>query len=277
MVRERTNRVHRLHKTLESANIQRARVATDLQGVSARAMLAAISVGNPAASEMAERARGRMRSKRTAWEAALTGRGKPHPRFILRALLSQIEGLEESIARFHHEIERRCAPFEKGGAHLDTLPGIGRVGAEAIVSQIGADRSPFPTAGPISAWAGVAPGNHQSAGKTLSRRTRQGHPNRKRVLLAAAQAAVKVKDSYLCAQYHRLVGRRGKKREIVAVAHAILVIAYPLIQRDQDYKERGGNYFDTRPPQRTAQNLGSRLQPLGYDVQLNSRTEAVAA
>jgi len=135
----------------------------------------------------------------------------------------------------------------------------------------------FPTSGHLCAWAGVAPGNHQSAGKTLSRRTRQGNHSLKRVLIEAAQAAVHVKDTYLCAQYHRLVGRRGKKRALVAVAHSILTIAYHLIERDQDYQELGANYFDTRQPQKTVQTLLHRLSQLGYDVQLNPRAAPIAA
>jgi transposase len=277
MVRERTNLVNRLHKTLESANIKLASVATDLQGVSARAMLKALIEGHTDARSMADLACGRMRSKRTELEAALTGRVKPHHRFILAQLLSQIDALDASIADFTQEIGRMCAPFESAIAHLDTIPGIGRVAAEALVSEMGADMSPFPTQRHISAWAGVAPGNHQSAGKTLSRRTRQGNPNLKRVLIEAAQAAVHVKDTYLSAQYHRLAGRRGKKRAIVAVAHSILVISYHLITRDEDYKELGGNYFDTRQPAKTAQNLVSRLVQLGYEVELNPRVQVAAA
>jgi len=277
MVRERTNLVNRLHKTLESANIKLASVATDLQGVSARAMLRALIEGNTDASVMAQLARGRMRSKKEDLEAALTGRVKAHHRFILAQLLSQIEGLEASISDFNQEIERMCVPFENAVSHLDTIPGIGVVAAQALVGEIGTDMSPFPTDGHIAAWAGVAPGNYQSGGKTLSRRTRPGNHNLKRVLIEAAHAAVKVKDTYLAAQYHRLAGRRGKKRAIVAVAHSILVIAYHLIKRDQDYQELGGNYFDMRQSVKTTQNLINRLQQLGYDVELNPRAEAIAA
>src|SRR5262249_29452110 len=153
MVRERTNLVNRLHKTLESANIKLASVATDLQCVSARTMLDALVAGNTAASAMADLARGRMRSKKEDLEAALTGRVKDHHRFILRELLSQIDGLDASIHDFNQEIERMCLPFAKAVAHLDTIPGIGVVAAQAIVGEIGADMSPFPTHGHISAWA----------------------------------------------------------------------------------------------------------------------------
>jgi transposase len=305
MVKERTNLFNRVHKTLESANIKLASVVTDIGGVSARAMLAALLEGHTNPAEMADLARGRLRSKRADLERALEGRFKATQQFIVNELLCQIDGLDESIARFDAEIEKLCVPFERAVAHADTIPGIGKTAAQAILGEIGTDMSAFPSVGHIrpdevpsphpdvrrfarqvcadfwclhiSAWAGVAPGNHQSGGKTLSSRTHQGNRHLKRVLIEAAHAAVKVKDTYLWALYHRLVGRRGKRRAIVAVAHAILGIIYHLIKRDEDYKELGSNYFDTRQPTKTAQNLVSRLQQLGYDVELNPRTEAVAA
>src|SRR5262249_22272182 len=146
-----------------------------------------------------------------------------------------------------------------------------------IVAEMGVDMSVFPTVRHLGAWAGAAPGNHQSAGKTLSRRIRQGNRSLKRVLIEAAYAAVKVRGTYLSAQYQRLGGRRGQKRAIVAVAHSILGIAYYLILRDEDYKELGGNYFDTRQSTKTRQNLVSRLQQLGYEVTLTAREEGAAA
>jgi transposase len=169
-----------------------------------------------------------------------------------------------------------CLLFEQAVAHLDTIPGIGKATAQQIGAAVGTDLTPFPTAGHFCAWAGVAPGNHQSAGKTLSRRTRQGNRHVKWVLVEAAHAAVKVKDTYLAAQYHRLAGRRGKKRAIIAGAHSMLVIAYHLMKRDEDYKELGGNYFDTRRPAIATQNLVSRLQQLGYDVQFSPKTAVTA-
>lgn len=271
MVKERTNLVNRLQKTLESANIKLASVVTDVQGVSARAILKALVQGSVSAEQMAEMARGRLRSKRCELERALEGRVKPHHQFILSELLWQIDGLEETLTRFDAQIESMCVPFEQAVAHLDTIPGVGRVTAEQLIAEIGTDLSSFPTAGHLAAWAGVSPGNHQSGGKTLSSRVRQGNHTLKRALIEAAHAAVHVKETYLCAQYQRLVGRRGKKRAIVAVAHSILVIAYHLITRDEDYRELGGNYFDLRQPVRAMQKLVQRLQQLGYDVTLDPR------
>jgi transposase len=273
MVKERTALVNRLQKTLESANIKLASVVTDVQGVSARAILKALVQGTVSPEQMAEMAKGRLRSKLSELERALEGRVKAHHRFILTELLGQIDSLEESIARFDAEIEAMCVPFEKAVTHLDTIPGVGKAAAQQIVSEIGTELDHFPTSGHLCAWAGVAPGNHQSGGKTLSSRTRQGNRNLKKVLIEAAQAAVHVKDCYLSAQYHRLVGRRGKKRAIVAVAHSILTIAYHLISRDEDYQDLGGNYFDQRHPLKTVQTLMNRLGQLGYDVQLSPKAE----
>jgi transposase len=277
MVKQRTTLINRLQKTLESANIKLSSVVTDLQGVSAQAMLLALAQGTTEIAALVELAKGRLRSKKAELERALEGRVQAHHRFILTELLAQIDALDESIARFDQEIERMCAPFERAAAHLDTIPGVGKTAAQQIVAEIGVDLRHFPTAGHLCAWAGVAPGNHQSAGKTLSRRVRQGNRSLKQVLIEVAHAAVRVKDTYLSAQYQRLAGRRGKKRAIVAVAHSILVIVYYLLVRDEDYKELGGNYFDTRQPHKTVQTLLNRLSQLGYDVQLNPRTAAQAA
>ena len=235
MLKERVNLSNRLQKTLESANIKLTCVLTDIQGKSARAMLSALVAGQTDTKEIADLALGRLRSKKAQLERALEARFKQTHRFIVGELLIQIDSLDESIARFDQEIERMCLPFEADVTHLDTIPGVGKTCAQQIVAEIGTDMSVFPTDGHLSAWAGVAPGNNQSAGKTLSSRTRAGNRSLKRALIEAAYAAVRVKDTYLSAQYHRLVGRRGKRRAIVAVAHSILVIAYHLIKRDEDY------------------------------------------
>lgn len=239
-------------------------------------MLSALVAGQTDPKAIADLALGRLRAKKADLQRALEGRFKETQRFIVAELLLQIDSLDESIARFDAQIERMCLPFECAVAHLDTIPGVGKTAAQQIVAEIGTDMKMFPTDGHLCAWAGVAPGNNQSAGKTLSSRTRQGNRSLKRVLIEAAYAAVRVKDTYLSAQYHRLVGRRGKRRAIVAVAHSILVIAYHLIKREEDYQELGGNYFDTRQPVKAVQNLLNRLQQLGYDVQLNPKREAMA-
>ncbi len=267
-VRERVNLVNRVQKVLESANIKLASVATDVMGVSGRAMLEALVAGNVSPEDMAELAKGRMRHKRDQLSRALEGRVKPHHQFILAELLAQIDSLDETIARFDRQIEEACRPFEQAVDLLDTIPGVGRQTAEVIVSEIGVDMGRFPSDAHLAAWAGVAPGNHESAGKRRSGKTRKGNQALRAALNQAAHAAAHTGNTYLSAQYHRLAVRRGKKRAIGAVAHSILVIAYHLIQRKESYRELGGDYFDKRRPEATAQRLLKRLETLGYQVSI---------
>lgn len=276
-VKERSTLVNRVQKVLESANIKLASVATDVLGVSGRAMLEAIIAGQATPEQMAELAKGRMRDKRDQLAKALEGRVKAHHRFVLTELLCQIDSLDETIARFDHEIEEYCRPFEEAVQLLDTIPGVGRQAAEIIVSEIGTDMSRFPSADHLAAWAGVAPGNNESAGKRRSGRTRKGNQPLGAALNQAAHAAAHTKNTYLAAQYHRLAGRRGAKRAAVAVAHSILVIAYHLIQRHEPYRELGGDYFDRRRPEATAKRLVKRLERLGFQVSLQLAPAPLAA
>lgn len=275
-VRERATLVNRLQKVLESANIKLASVASDVMGVSGRAMLEALIGGQARPADMAALAKGRLREKRAALAKALEGRVKPHHRFVLTELLCQIDSLDETIARFDQEVEAYCRPFEDAVGLLDTIPGVARATAEALVAEIGTDMSRFPSANHLAAWAGVAPGNHESAGKRRSGKTRRGNKPLGAALNQAAHAAARTKNTYFNAQYHRLAARRGKKKAIVAVMHSILVIAYHLIQRREPYRELGGNYFDQRRPEVTADRLVKRLAKLGYQVSLQ-QTEAVLA
>ena len=267
-VRERATLVNRVQKVLESANIKLSSVATNVMGVSGRAMLEALIAGSASPEQMAELAKGRMREKREQLTKAMEGRVQAHHRFVLTELLCQIDNIEETITRFDQEIEAYCSPFEEVVELLDTIPGVGREAAEIIVSEIGNDMSRFPTADHLAAWAGVSPGNNESAGKRRSGRTRKGNQALRTVLNQAAHAAAHTKNTYLSAQYHRLAGRRGAKKAIVAVEHSILVIAYHLIERKEPYKELGGDYFDKRNVEATAKRLTKRLERLGYQVSL---------
>jgi len=276
-VRERATLVNRLQKALESANIKLASVASDVMGVSGRAILAALIEGQSSPTTMAELAKGRLREKRAQLGKALEGRVKPHHRFVLSELLCQIDNLDESITRFNEQIETYCHPFEEETALLDTIPGVARQTAEVIVAEIGTDMSRFPSAHHLAAWAGVAPGNHESGGKHYSGKTRHGNKALCAALNQAAHGAAHTKDTYLAAQYHRLVVRRGKKKAIVAVMHSILVIAYHLIQRKEAYRDLGGNYFDQRRPELTAKRLLQRLTKLGYQVSIQQAPLPLAA
>lgn len=276
-VKERATLINRVQKVLESANIKLASVATNVVGASGRAMLEAMLAGTATPEQMAELSKGRMRSKRTELSQALEGRVKPHHRFVLTELLRQIDSLDESIARFDQEIEEYCRPFEEAVVLLDTIPGVARQTAEIIVSEIGTDMSRFPTANHLASWAGVAPGNNESAGKQRSGRTTKGNKPLGVTLVQAAHAAAHTKNTYLSAQYHRLAGRRGKKRATVAVAHTILVIAYYLIKRKEPYRELGSDYFDKRRPEATAKRLVRRLEQLGFQVSLQPLSVPVPA
>jgi transposase len=275
-VRERATLANRVQKALESANIKLASVASDVLGVSGRAMLNALIEGKATPSEMADLAKGRMREKREELNKALEGRIKPHHRFVLTELLCQIDNLDEALARFDEQIKDYCRPFEEAVTQLDTIPGVARHTAEIIVSEIGVDMSRFPTADHLAAWAGVAPGNNESAGKRRSGKTRPGNKSLRAALNQAAHGAAHTKNTYLTAQYQRLAARRGKKKAIVAVMHSILVISYHLIQRNEPYRELGGDYFDKRKPEATAKRLVKRLERLGFQVSLQNMPVSVA-
>jgi len=275
-VKERATLVNRVQKVLESANIKLASVASDVLGVSGRAMLKAIIAGTATTEQMAELSKGKLRSKREELSRALEGRVKPHHRFVLTELLSQIDSLEETIIRFDQEIEEYCRPFEEAVALLDTIPGVARQTAENIVAEIGTDMSRFPTANHLASWAGVAPGNNESAGKKRSGKVKKGNKPLGVILNQAAHSAAHTKNTYLSAQYHRLAGRRGKKRALVAVAHSILVMSYFMIKRHEPYCELGSDYFDRRRPETTAKRLVTRLEHMGYQVSLHQSSVPVS-
>ena len=294
LVEDRTRVVNRLQKVLEDTNIKLGDVATDILGKSARAMLEAMLAGQTDPKVLAELARGRLRAKRTELEQALVGVFKPHHRFLLTELLAQIDSLEEAITRVSNEIATHMhaqepAEYEQPEQQdvppdppadpstpkppltwalaillLCTIPGIGRRAAEGILAEIGLNMGRFPTAGHLASWAGMCPGNHESAGKRLSGRTRKGNPWLRVLLVEAAHAAAHTKHTYLSAQYHRLAARRGKKKAIVAVGHTILVIIYHILQEQQPYAELGGNYFDEHERHAIEQRLVRRLEKLGY-------------
>lgn len=276
-VKERATLVNRVQKVLESANIKLSSVASNVIGVSGRAMLEAIIAGTATPTQMAELSKGRMRHKRAELSQALEGRVKPHHRFVLTELLEQIDSLDETIARFDREIEEYCRPFEEAVVLLDTIPGIARETAEIIVAEIGTDMSRFPSADHLASWAGVAPGNNESAGKKRSGRTTKGNKPLGVALNQAAHAAAHTKNTYLAAQYHRLARRRGNKRAIMAVAHSILVMAYHMIKRKEPYRDLGSDYFDQRRPEATAKRLVLRLEQLGFQVSLQQLSVPVGA
>jgi transposase len=283
-VRARTAEVNRLHKALEAANVKLGSVASDIPGVSGRAMLAALVDGQAAAAALAELARGKLRRKLAELERALDGRFGPHQRFLVAEHLAAIDELEAGIARLDAEIAARLAPGgpadPAGGApapgaaaddpvaRLDTIPGVGRVLAEAILAEVGRDMGRFPSPAHLASWAGVCPGNDESAGKRRGGRARKGSPWLRTLLVEAAHAAAKTKGTYLAARYRRLAARRGAKRAAPALAHTILVIVYHVLADGTTYKELGGNYYDERDRQAVERRLVKRLEQLGHRVAL---------
>jgi len=268
LVRERTAEANRLQKTLEGANIKLASVATDILGTSGREILAALVAGETDGAELAQFAHGRLREKLPQLEQALVGRVGPHQRFLVAQQLAHVDFLEASIAHVSAEIAARVRPDEEAIARLDTIPGVGRSVAETLVAEIGTDLTRFPSAKHLASWAGLCPGNHESAGKRRSGKTRKGSPWLRACLVQAAHAASRTKGTYLAAQYRRLSARRGRAKAAVAVAHSILIIAYHVLIDGTVYCDLGGNYFDERDRQGVERRLVHRLEGLGYTVSL---------
>jgi len=305
LVQERTRLVNRVQKLLEGANIKLSSVATDIMGVSARAMLVEIAAGQANASFLANLARGRLRAKIPQLEKALTGIVLPHHRILLAKQLVHIDFLDEQIQEMSAEIGRQLEAMsrppnrpgpgtgqgtEEGTisdegeppltwveavALLDTIPGVNQRTAEKMLAEMGLDMSRFPTAGHLATWAGLAPGNHQSGGKRYSGRAPKGNRALTTTMVVAAWTAVRTKDTFLKARYHRLAGRRGKKRAIVAVAHSMLVSAYHMLTHRQPYHELGGDYFDQRKKEAKVSYLIRRLEKLtGGSVNIEIQSAA---
>jgi len=274
LIRERAAEVNRLQKVLEGANIKLSVVATDITGVSGRAILAALLEGSTDAAALAQLARGKLRAKIPQLEKALVGRFGSHQRFMITEQLVHSDALDEIIARVSAEVAERVRPYAQQIEQLDTITGVGQRTAEALVAEVGVDMSRFPTADHLTSWAGLAPGNNESAGKRKSGKTRKGSPWLRAVLIEAAHAAGRTKDTYLGAQYRRLLARRGKKRAAVAVAPSILIIAYHILQEQTPYHDLGATYFDQRDRAAVERRLVRRLEALGYDVALQPKEPA---
>jgi transposase len=268
LVEERARLTNRLQTVLEDANVKLASVVTDIRGVAARAILAALIAGETDPSVLAELARGRMRSKREVLAQAVVGRFTPHHAFLITEHLSQLDYLEEAVERTSAEIAQRLAAEQAVLELLDTIPGVGQRAAEIILAEIGTDMTRFPSAKHLASWAGMCPGNKESGGKRLSGKTRKGNPWLRQVLIEVAHAASKTKNTYLSAQYRRLATRRGKQRALVALGHTILTIVYHILTRRGPYRELGPLYFDVLDRQRVQQRLVQRLERLGYTVNL---------
>jgi transposase len=299
LVQERSREVNRVQGVLERANIKLASVATDIMGVSGRAMLEALIAGRADAATMAELARGRLRSKIPVLDQALTGVVREHHRRLLAIQVAHVDFLDEQIATLSEEIRHTLSALgpsappgstpdgagapppasEAGPAAppmtflraitlLDTLPGVNQQGAELLVAEWGIDMGRFGTAPRLAAWSGIAPGNNDSAGIQRSGKTRKGNRALRTGLVQMAHAAAHTKETDLSALYHRLAARRGKKRAIGAVAHSIVRSAFHMLSHNEPYHELGSNYFDEHRREHLVDRLTRRIERLGYHVAL---------
>uniref|UniRef100_A0A7C2IQ11 IS110 family transposase n=1 Tax=Ammonifex degensii TaxID=42838 RepID=A0A7C2IQ11_9THEO len=274
LVKERVREIQRLQKILEDTNIKLSVVVTDITGVSARAILEALVEGSSDPKVMAELAKGRLRSKIWELERALKGVLRSHHRLIIAQQLAHIDFLDEAIEKINIEIKERMRPFEEEARRLTTIHGVKERAAEKIIAEIGVNTEHFPTAAHLASWAGVCPGNNESAGKRKSGKTRKGNIYLRSALIEAARAAARTRNSYFNAQYHRLVARRGKNKAIVAVAHSLLVVIYHILKDGTVYNDLGIDHFDRTNSQRLKNRLIKRLESLGYKVTVEENAAA---
>ena len=256
----------RVEKVLEDANIKLAAVASDVLGASGRAMLRAMIAGEEDPERLAELAKLRLRQKLPELRTALAGRVREHHRFLLRQLLDELEFLEGKLEALEQRIGEQMHPFERAVTLWKTIPGISDVTAWSLVAEIGVRTEQFASGQHLASWAGMCPGNHESAGKRYSGKTRKGNRWLRRILNQAAWAVSRSKNSYLAARYRRFAARRGKKRAIVAIGHKLLVIAYTLLQRGCEYRDLGADYFDRLHRDGLVRSLVRRIERLGHSV-----------
>ncbi len=273
LVQERAAEVNRLQKTLEGANIKAAGIATDIMGKSGREMLDLLVAGQTDPVVLAQCARGRMKEKIPQLERALAGSFAAHQRFLVARQLAHIDFLDRAIEEVSTEVATRMSPFEEEIALLDTIPGVGRATAEALIAEIGLDMGQFPSAAHLASWAGMCPGNHESAGKRTSGKTRKGSRWLRATLVNAAHAAGRTKQTAVGARYRTLVSRRGKKRGAVAVGHTLLLIAYHVLRHHEPYNDLAQQpVLHRRPPH--PDHLVQQLQALGFDVSITPKVPA---
>jgi len=265
-VRERSAHVQRIEKVLEDANLKLGVVLSDIVGQSGRAVLQAIIAGHDDPAELAAGVSERVKASRAEVQEALRGHIRPHHRFMLKLHLSHIDALDQAIATIEREVGHGLAPFRVAAKLLSTMPGLSTVSAHVVVAEIGIDMSRFTTAGHLLSWACLCPRNDESAGKRRTTRLRRGGHWLKTTLVQAAWAAVRVKGSYLQAQFHRLRARRGTKKAIIAVAASMLTAAYHMLRDGTEWQDLGAAHFDRANTKKTANRLIRRLQQIGYVV-----------
>lgn len=265
---DRTQEVNRLYRVLEDAGVKLASVMTDVMGRSGRAMVEALIGGSTDAEALAELAKGRLRAKLPALRLALESQLRDRHRFLLRQILTKIDFLEGQIAALTAEIDRHLVPFERVLAQLMTIPGVGRRTAVTILVETTGDMSHFATAAHLCSWAGMCPGQNESAGKRRSGQTRDANRYLRGALIESGLAAARAKQTALQARYYRVKRHRGHKKAVVAVGHQILEIAYYIMRDGSTYQELGPDYFDRRNRDRASRRHVKQLESLGYRVTL---------
>jgi transposase len=271
LVQSRASERNRLLKLLETCGIKLSSYASNVFGVSGMAMLHALVQDDATPAQMAQLARGRMRDKIPELELALEGRLEDAHRFLLKLQMERLSQVDVDVGTLDARIAQQLAPHQELVERVKTVPGVDRVNAASIVAEIGIDMSVFRSEQAISSWAGVCPGNHESAGKRQRGTKRLGNVHLTTALVEAAQAAIRKKDSYYRDKFHRLKARRGYKRALVAIAHKILIAIYNMLRTATDFRELGAAYLDRSEPRRAAKSLVKRLESLGYDVQIAKR------
>src|SRR2546427_2487110 len=271
LVESRSAERNRLLKLLESAIIKLASVATDVFGASGRLMLHALAEGKDTPQDMAKLAKQKLRDKIPQLELALEGKVEGHHRFLLKLQLDRLKAVEEDLAMLEQRMRQKLEPFATQLALLDQIPGVDWTLAAVIIAELGVDMSVFQSVSQLASWAGVCPGNNESAGKRKSSRIPKGNVYLKTALVEAAHAAAKAKGTYLRDKFYRLKARRGYKRAAVAVAHKILVAIYHMFSHQVCYNELGDAYLDKRNKHHLTRNLVHRLERLGYTVTLEQK------
>lgn len=265
VIEQRAHEVQRVHKLLEAANVKLASVATDIFGVSGRAMLEALIAGEEDVRRLSGLARGQLKRKRGELEEALEGSIGPHQRLMLRHHLDLIDFLDRKLIELDREVEERMRPFEAALSRIDEIRGIARQTAQEMLAELGTDMSQFPTDKHIASWAKLSPGNNESGGKRRPGHTGKGGPVRA-IFIRAALNVSKSPDSYYGATYRRLAKRGSKERALVAIAHALLVAIYHMLRDGTVHQDLGPHYFDERRRLQSARNAVRHLQRLGYRV-----------
>ena len=265
---------NRLLKVLETANIKLANVATDVFGMSGRLMLRALIAGKATPQEMAELAKGLLRKKIPELQLALEGKLEEHHRFLLELQLQRLEAAEKDLAVLEQRIRQMLEPYAAQLALLDEIPGVDWTLAAVIIAELGVDMTVFGSVSQLASWAGVCPGNNESAGKRKSSRIPGGNVYLKSGLVEAANAAARAKGTYLRDKFFRLKARRGYKRAVVAIAHKILVAIYHMLSQRVSYNDLGDLYLDKRNKNHLTRNLVHRLERLGYEVTLTPQQKA---